>query len=106
LKRKKVTTNNNSPSDRTTPLCRKCRQPIDPRSEDDFLDKFGTFVRLRCTGADCGHEDWYKGPVLVSAQSSEAGPAGPGEVWIHDVFLGLSFKADNNADRDGDNDWR
>ena len=101
-----MTTNNNSPSDRTTPLCRKCRQPIDPRSEDDFLDKFGTFVRLRCTATDCGHEDWYKGPVLVSAQSSESAPAGAGEVWIHDVFLGLSFKADSKLHHKGETELR
>jgi len=93
-----VTKNSNSPGDCTTTLCRKCRQPIDPRSEDDFLDRFGTFVRLRCTTADCGHEDWYKEPVLVPAQKpSAAAPAGPGEVWVHDVFLGLSFKAEEQS---------
>jgi hypothetical protein len=93
--------NKNSPSDRGTPVCRKCHQDIQPRSEDELLDKFGGFVRLRCNAANCGHEDWYKEPVLIAAPIfAQPAPEGPGEVWIHDVMLGLSFKAEANSNLD------
>jgi hypothetical protein len=93
--------NNNSPSDCATPVCRRCHQDIDIRSEDELLDKFGGFVRLHCHAADCGHEDWYKEPVLILPPIlAEPAPQGPGEVWIHDVMLGLSFKAENSASLD------
>jgi len=95
-----VITNQNSPRDRDTAVCRKCQQTIDPRSEDEFLDKFGSFARLRCTATDCGHEDWYKDPVLTLTPSvAQPVPEGPGEVWIHDVILGLSFRAEDNCNR-------
>jgi hypothetical protein len=55
---------------------------------------------LRCTAADCGHEDWYKDPVLTQTPSiAQPVPEGPGEVWIHDVILGLSFRAEDNCNR-------
>jgi hypothetical protein len=95
-----VITEQSSSRDREIPVCRKCQQMIDPRSEDDFLDRFGTFVRLRCTSADCVHEDWYKDPVLTETPSfAQPAPEGPGEVWIHDVILGLSFRAEDNCNR-------
>ncbi|HEX4605532.1 MAG TPA: hypothetical protein VH724_16140 [Candidatus Angelobacter sp.] len=81
---------------------------IDLRSEDDFLESFGTFVRLRCTAPDCGHEDWYQEPEFLSTPDLAVTPdltghvtAGPGEVWIHDAFLGLSFRAESSAGADG-----
>lgn len=77
------------------PLCRKCHEFIYHRTEDDVLETFGTFVRLRCTAAGCGHADWYREMVIV--QASGAAPPqveGQGEVWIHDVMLGLSFRAE------------
>jgi hypothetical protein len=80
--------------------CRKCRKPIELPGDDDVLDKFGVFFRLRCTAAGCGHVDWYKGvvtpPPTASAQVSQE----PGEVWIHDVILGLPFKADAHEGHD------
>jgi hypothetical protein len=93
--------NKNSPSDYASPVCRKCHQPVEPQSEEELLDKFGGFVRLRCHGVECGHEDWYKEPVLVAApRIAEPIPEGAGEVWIHDVILGLSFKAENGTSLD------
>jgi len=91
-----VTTDKNPPV-----LCRKCRKPIDPRSEGDVLDKFGSFIRLACTTADCGHVDWYKG-VVLAPEGVVPGPASdePGEVWIHDVILGLSFRTDASSNHD------
>ena len=90
-----MTTDQDSPTKFTTPRCRKCHNPIDPRSEDDLLDKFGDFFRLRCTAVTCGHIDWYKGVSLVlAAELIGPAPQEPGEVWIHDVMLGLTVKAD------------
>jgi hypothetical protein len=91
-----VTTKPNSPEDSATLKCRKCHEPIQLRSEDDVLDKFGGFVRLRCAATDCGNEDWYKKPAFTPAVSiAQPVPEGPGEVWIHDVILGLSFRAES-----------
>jgi hypothetical protein len=99
-----VITDQNSPVEAPLARCRKCQKQIDPRSEDDVLDKFGTFIRLRCTNADCDHIDWYKGVALAprSARASAGSePADePGEVWIHDVILGLSFRTDNDSNHD------
>ena len=91
-----------------TPRCRKCQNPINPESEDDVLDRFGDFFRLRCTSAACGHIDWYRGvkfaPVEKTTIPALAKPSSaaqePGEVWIHDVVLGLSFKADGTPGYD------
>src|ERR1043166_3263174 len=89
------------------PRCRKCQNPITPASEDDVLEKFGDFFRLRCTSDACGHIDWYRGvkfaPVEKTKETLFLKPPGPGaqelgEVWIHDVVLGLSFKADGVAE--------
>lgn len=89
-------TNYNSPEDSATLECRKCHEVIELRSEDDVLDKFGGFVRLRCNATDCGNEDWYKKPVFTETPSiAQPVPQGPGEVWIHDVILGLSFRAES-----------
>lgn len=89
----------------TTPRCRKCHNPITPQSEDDVLDKFGEFYSLRCPATDCGHIDWYRDVAFAPVSKPAAEPAGPaiqelGEVWIHDVFLGLSFKADGQLSHD------
>ncbi len=94
--------NKNSPSDCASPVCRKCHQPVEPQSEEELLDKFGGFVRLRCHAAECGHEDWYKEPVLIvpPRAAQQAVPEGAGEVWIHDVILGLSFRAENGPGLD------
>ena len=88
-------------SDAASPFCRRCHQPIDLQSADDCLDKFGNFFRLRCSVPECGHVDWYKDvkppqPVTFTPEIIE----GPGEVWIHDVILGLSFRADAQANHD------
>lgn len=91
-----MTTKSNSPEDSATLKCRKCHEPIELRSEDDVLDKFGGFVRLRCTAPDCGSEDWYKKPAFTLMPTvAQQVPEGPGEVWIHDVILGLSFRAES-----------
>ncbi len=91
-------TDPNSPKAFAAPRCRGCQKAIEPRTEDDVLDQYGSFFRLRCTAADCGHIDWYK-DVTFSPTTGVADPEveGPGEVWIHDVMLGLSFKGDGNA---------
>jgi hypothetical protein len=80
--------------------CRKCKGLIDVRSEEDALDHFGSFFRLRCTAAECGHVDWYKGISVVPPANAPAAPQNGGEVWVHDVILGLSFKADGHFDSD------
>ena len=83
-------------SDAEAPHCRRCSQPINLRSEADCLDKFGTFTRLRCPVPECGHEDWYKDVKLPKVEAlPKEHPAGPGEIWIHDVMLGLSFRAES-----------
>ena len=65
------------------------------------MDKFGTFMRLACTSADCGHVDWYKGVVPTPQNVDSSEPSGePGEVWIHDVILGLSFRTDESSNQD------
>ena len=89
------------------PRCRKCQNPISPETEDDVLDSFGDFFRLRCTSPACGHIDWYRGVKFTAgAMPTTASPAKPailaaqepGDVWVHDVVLGLSFKAEGIAD--------
>lgn len=91
-----VMNNQNSPTEPAGTQCRKCQQPIEPRSEEDILDSFRSFLRLRCTAADCGHTDWYKDVYVASPAASVSAPMPqePGEVWIHDVFSGQSFKAE------------
>lgn len=90
--------NQSSLSDSPFPVCRQCHQHIKLTSEDSILDRFGGFARLRCTVAECGHEDWYKEPIMIVAPSVVPPvPEGAGEVWIHDVILGLSFRADSAA---------
>src|ERR1700743_3532608 len=85
-------------SDSAFPVCRQCRQPIKLTSEDGVLDRFGGFARLHCTTAERGHEDWYKEPIMIVAPTPlPPVPEGPGEVWIHDVILGLSFRAESAA---------
>ena len=65
------------------------------------MDKFGNFIRLACTSAGCGHVDWYKGVALTPQNVASIEPSGePGEVWIHDVILGLSFRTDANSNHD------
>lgn len=88
--------NQNSPTELAGARCRKCQSPIDTRSEENVLDSFRSFLRLRCTAPDCGHVDWYKDVYVASpaAPVSAPVPQGPGEVWVHDVFLGLSFRAE------------
>lgn len=86
------------PQDATSPRCRKCQEPIEPGSEDDALDSYGSFFRLRCAAVECGHIDWYKDvpfPPAVTPDSS--GKGAPGEVWIHDAVLGTSCKTDGNV---------
>jgi hypothetical protein len=90
--------NNNydAPSGSSTPACRQCQQEIELKSEADFLDSFGGFVHLRCTAPECGHEDWYKEPARFPApRTPELAPEGPGEVWVHDIMLELSFKTES-----------
>jgi hypothetical protein len=95
LKRPKVIRNQYPDNDCDAPLCRKCHEVIYHRSEDDVLETFGTFVRLRCTAAGCGHADWYQEIVIVQASgAAPPQPEGPGAVWIHDVMLGRSFRAE------------
>jgi len=89
-----VTRNQENPSASAPTLCRKCRQSIVAHSETDFLDRFSNFVRLRCTVPECGHEDWYRDVQVNEEKQAPATNSGPGEVWIHDVMLGLSFRAD------------
>lgn len=76
--------------------CRKCQAPIELRSENDIIDKFGAFARVGCSGPECGHIDWYKDVAFLAPVSDSLPHDGPGEIWIHDVILGLSFKADVN----------
>ncbi|HWS17490.1 MAG TPA: hypothetical protein VN223_05725 [Candidatus Elarobacter sp.] len=93
----------NTCSDPATPACRKCREILDPRREEDILDEFGVFVRLLCTASGCGHEDWYSNLVIVEAPAfasptlTQTNPEDPGEVWIHDVMLGLSFRVETGS---------
>jgi hypothetical protein len=98
---KRVMMNQDSLSDSAFPVCRRCHQHIKPTSEEDILDRFGGFARLRCSVTDCGHEDWYKEPILIVAPDvAPPAPEGPGEVWIHDVILGLSFRAESGTSLD------
>ncbi|HZU34222.1 MAG TPA: hypothetical protein VFB79_24140 [Candidatus Angelobacter sp.] len=77
--------------------CRKCQAPIELKSEQDIIDKFGTFTRISCNEPECGHIDWYKEVTFVQSSSDASSQQdGPGEIWIHDVMLGLSFRADMN----------
>jgi hypothetical protein len=93
-----VNANYNSHNDRDTPVCRKCQHAIAIQGENDVLDKFGDFVRLRCTIPDCRHVDWYKAPIFTPASDAvQSSPEDPGEVWVHDVILGLSFRAESNT---------
>jgi hypothetical protein len=94
--------NYNAPSGSSTPICRQCQQAIELKNENDFLDNFGGFVRLRCAAPDCGHEDWYKEPVFQPAARvvRRAPEEGPGEVWVHDVMLGLSFKTESTQNHE------
>ena len=88
----------NSLSDRAFPGCRRCHQDIQPTSQDNILDRFGGFARLRCSAPECGHEDWYKEPIMIATPNvAPSVPEGPAEIWIHDVILGLSFKAESAA---------
>ena len=75
---------------------------VELKNENDFLDNFGGFVRLRCAAPDCGHEDWYKEPVFQPAARvvRRAPEEGPGEVWVHDVMLGLSFKTESTQNHE------
>lgn len=99
---KKVFMKQDSLSDSAFPACRRCHQPIKPTSEDCILDRFGGFARLRCSATECGHEDWYKEPIMIAAPDAVPPvPEGSGEVWIHDVILGLSFKAESNTNLEG-----
>ena len=94
--------NQSSPSDSAFPVCRQCHQIIKLTSEDGILDRFGGFARLRCTTSECGHEDWYKEPIVFAAPNLVPPvPEGPGEVWIHDVILGLSFRAESSVHLEG-----
>jgi hypothetical protein len=82
-------------TDPATPACRECRQVLGPRHKEDVLDKFGGFVSLRCTASGCGHEDWYNNVVILeSPDFTQPSSAGPGEVWIHDVVLGISLRVE------------
>jgi hypothetical protein len=60
--------------------------------EDTPLDRFGQFVRLSCSESLCGHIDWYKEAEFESSAAALNVLGGTGEVWIHDIILGLSFK--------------
>lgn len=52
-------------------------------------------MRLRCIAWDCDHEDWYTNIVIVeSPDFTQPSSAGPGEVWIHDVVLGISLRVE------------
>jgi hypothetical protein len=89
-------TNAHSGNDCDILVCRKCRQVLDPGRKDNILDTFGDFARLRCTNSTCGHADWYKLPAVIPRQnfSRPVAAEGSGEVWLHDVILGRSFRAD------------
>lgn len=90
--------------DPATPVCRKCGQEIGPRCEQDILDKFGNFVHLRCSAFDCGHMDWYENLAIVMVPAlppvTHATVEGPGQVWVHDVMLEISFRADAGIHRE------
>jgi hypothetical protein len=89
-------TNPHSSNDCDILVCRKCREVIDPESKDNILDTFGDFARLRCLESTCRHVDWYKLPAVIPRQnfSQPAAAEGGGEVWLHDVILERSFRAD------------
>jgi hypothetical protein len=58
---------------------------------------------ILCTASGCGHEDWYSNLVIVEAPTfasstlTQTNPEGPGEVWIHDAMLGLSFRVETGS---------
>ena len=93
LHEKTLTNHKNSPDDFSPPRCRKCEQPIAFYTDDAPLDRFGQFVRLSCSEPRCGHVDWYKEVQFESTVALfSTSPDGVGEVWVHDIILGLSFK--------------
>ncbi len=79
-------------------LCRACGSPIHHNNEDAFLESFRELVQLRCVNPQCGHTGWYDEtdferdttPAIIEAE-------GVGEVWVHDLLLGLSFRAHNDT---------
>ncbi len=89
---RKIVTNHKDPSADESPPCRKCRKPMQYHVEDTPLDRFGQFVRLSCNEPHCGHVDWYKEAEFKSVAAGFSVAGSPGEVWVHDIILGLSFK--------------
>jgi len=88
-----VINHKNSPDDASSPRCRKCKSALEFHIDETPLDRFGQFVRVGCAEPHCGHVDWYKEAEFASAaRSSNALSDGTGEVWVHDIILGLSFK--------------
>ena len=75
-----------------TVLCHLCQQEISLDEWRLFLDRGHYPVRLRCTHPECGFVDDYNEYEFHVRTGKRAPEQGPGEVWIHDVLLGLSFK--------------
>lgn len=88
-----MTNHKNFTEDASLPRCRKCQKTLDFQIDEAPLDRFGQFIRLRCSEVLCGHVDWYKEVEFEStAGSFRASPDDTSEVWVHDIVLGLSFK--------------
>jgi hypothetical protein len=86
-----------TPRENAFVLCHGCGSPIHVNDQAAYLDSIRHFVRLRCVNPSCGRVDWFEEVDFVTESTAEAtaAPEGAGEVWVHDLLLGLSFRDPN-----------
>jgi len=91
-----VDNSKSSPHETGFVLCHGCGSPIQGNDQAAFLDSIRQFVRMRCLNPQCGRTEWYEEAEFErTASPTTAAPEGVGEVWIHDLLLGLSFRDPN-----------
>jgi hypothetical protein len=82
-----------SPRETGFVLCHGCGSPIHGNDQEAYLDSIRQFVRMRCGNPQCGRTEWYEEAEFEQTiPSTISTPEGGGEVWIHDLLLGLSFR--------------
>jgi hypothetical protein len=82
-----------SPRETGFVLCHGCGSPIHGDDQAAFLDSIRQFVRMRCGNPQCGRTEWYEESEFEQSTADAPSTSGPGgEVWIHDLLLGLSFR--------------
>jgi len=91
-----VNNNQDPPQETAIVLCHACGSPIHLADQAASQESMGNFVRLRCMNPQCGHTEWYeesdfeRDPTTTDPQAENGG-----EVWVHDLLLGLTFRAHN-----------